>query len=178
MEVVELFETYGSPSYPLDVFSLAGRMGVAPRSYSSIPINERNLSKKASDDAFTLSKGNYSVGTTFICFNQDMNKGRMRQSVAHEIAHIWLDHPNNEEPFETEAEYFAAYLLAPIPIIITNKLETISEIKNYFNISFDAARIALERMTNRRSCKKPAYPYEHRIIEMVSSKGGDDLALD
>lgn len=175
MEVVELFETYGEPTYPLDVFALAAKMGIVLRSYSSIPHAKRASFVDVSKDAFTLSKGEYEVDTTFICFNQDANEGRLRQSIAHEIAHIWLEHPSSEEPFETEAEYFAAYLLAPIPVIIKQRMLTIREVQNHFEISYEAARIALERCANRCNCRKPGFDYEYRVIEMSVLKGGDCL---
>ena len=88
-EVADLMETYGVGRYPLDVFALAGRMGVVLRSYSYIPLAKRQAFPPASKDAFTIVPGEYEVDTTFICYNQNANKGRMKQSIAHEIAHIW-----------------------------------------------------------------------------------------
>ena len=87
-------ETYGSGEYPLDVFALAGRMGIILRPYSSVPLAKRSAFKSVSKDAFTIAPGEYEVDTTFICYDQDANKGRLRQSIAHEIAHIWLEHPS------------------------------------------------------------------------------------
>ncbi len=174
-EVVDLFETYGMPTFPLDVFYLAGKMGVCLRSYSSVPLAKRLVLGDVSKDAFTISKGEYEVDTTFICFNQDVNAGRLRHSIAHEIAHIWLEHPSDDEPFETEANYFAAYLLAPIPVVINRRLRTPREVQDYFGISQEAARIALERAGNRRNCGKPGFDYEYRVIEMSVLKGGGCL---
>ncbi len=172
-EVVELLETYGTTSYPLDVFSLAGKMGIALRPYSSIPLSERREFEDVSKDAFTIAKGKYEVDTTFICFNQNTIKGRLNHSIAHEISHIWLEHPSSDEPYETEAEYFAAYLLAPIPLLIDNKISTTSEVQYYFDTSYDAARISLERASNRRRCGKPRYGYEYSIIDLCDLREGD-----
>lgn len=84
--------------------------------------------------------------TQFICFNQDVNKGRSRQSIAHEIVHIWLERPSSEDPFETEAECLTAYLLASIPIIITAKrcIRAIQVVQNHFKINHKAAHITWE----------------------------------
>lgn len=176
-EVADLMETYGVDEYPLDVFALAGRMGIVLRSYSSVPRAKLSLLKDASKDAFTIAPCDYEVDTTFICYDQDANRGRLRQSIAHEIAHIWLEHPSDKEPYETEAEYFAAYLLAPIPVIIKLRLGSVWEVKDHFNVSFEAARIALERAHNRCRCGKPGFEYEYRIIDMYSAEGGGHLEI-
>jgi Zn-dependent peptidase ImmA (M78 family) len=126
-----------------------------------------------SKDAFTVAKSEYEVETTFICFNRDINLGRLRQSIAHEIAHIWLEHPSSEEPFETEAEYFAAYLLAPIPLIIDNNLLNPAAVQQAFLTSSEAARISLRRAGNRVRCGKPIFEYEYHLVEMATLKGGD-----
>lgn len=174
-EGADLIEAYGATAYPLDPFSLAAKMGIRLRPYSSFTRAERAVLGDVSKDAFTVSMGKYEVGTTFICFNQDANEGRLRQSIAHEIAHIWLEHPNCEEPYETEAEYLAAYVMAPIPIIIKKRLRTVGEVKDFFGISYEAARIAFERAQNRIRCRKPGYEYEFRIIDMCSKKGDGRL---
>ncbi len=170
-EVADLMETYGVGRCPLDVFALASRMGVVLRPYSSIPLAKRQAFLHASKDAFTIAPGEYEVDTTFICYNQNANKGRMKQSIAHEIAHIWLEHPSDDEPYETEAEYFAAYMLAPIPIIIKLKLASAPEVRNCFQISYEAARIALERANNRCRCGKAGFEYEYEIIGMYDQRG-------
>ena len=176
-EVADLLETYGADDYPLDVFSLAGKMGIVLRPYSSIPLAKRAAFIDVSKDAFTIAPGKYEVDTTFICFDQNVNKGRQRQSLAHEIAHIWLEHPSDEEPFETEAEYFAAYLLAPIPLVLRLGLTSIWEVQEHFGVSSEAARIALERARNRCRCGKAGFEYEFEIIEMYNLKGGGSLAI-
>jgi len=56
------------PTFPLDVFYLAGKMGVCLRSYSSVPLAKRLVFGDVFKDAFTISKGEYEVDTTFICF--------------------------------------------------------------------------------------------------------------
>ena len=175
LEVLDLLETYDFPFYPLDVFALARKMGVALKPYSLIsPANYRAFAAP-SDDAFTFTYENYSVDKTSIYYNPNASKGRLAHSIAHEIAHIWLEHPNDNEPYETEANYFAAYLLAPIPIIIEMGFKDACEVKEYFGISYEAARIALERTRNRLRCKKPKHTYECQIVNLALKKGGGYL---
>lgn len=174
-EVVDLLEAYGLSRFPLDVFALAAKMGICLRSYTSIPLAKRPAFDDVSRDAFTISPGDYEVDTTFICYNPDANPDRMRQSIAHEVAHIWLEHPSSEEPYETEAEYFAAYLLAPIPLLLKNKISTPFQVQEAFCTSHKAATISVKRANNRRRCGKPASEYEWRLIEMCTLEGGGYL---
>lgn len=174
-EAVCLFEDYGLSSYPLDVFALAGKMGIALIPYSSIPLAKRSAFIDVSKDAFTISSGDYGVDTTFICFNPSANLGRLRQSITHEIAHVWLEHPNSADPYETEAEYFAAYLLTPIPLLIKYEFTTPHAVHEAFLTSLEAARISLERASNRVKCGKPAFDYEYQIVELATLGGGGSL---
>lgn len=176
-EVVDLLETYGFASFPMDVFELAGKMGIVLRPYSSIPLAKRSAFLEVSKDAFTIAAGDYETDTTFICYNERANRGRLRQSVGHEIAHIWLEHPSDEEPFETEAEYFAAYLLAPIPLVIKYSSLDVCSVSSLFRISHEAARIAVERAGNRIRCRKPCFEYECTLINMGTVGKGNDLAI-
>lgn len=150
-------------------------MGIVLISYSSVPLAKRSAFTDISKDAFTISSGSYGVNTTFICYNPSVGLGRLRQSIAHEIAHIWLEHPSSAEPYETEAEYFAAYLLTPIPLLIKYRFTTPRAVQAAFLTSFEAARISLERAANRMRCGKSAFDYEYRIIELATLKGGGCL---
>lgn len=174
-ETVCLFEDYGQSSFPLDVFALAGKMGIVLTSYSSIPLAKRSAFVDVSKDAFTIASGTYGVDTTFICYNPSARLSRLRQSIAHEIAHIWLEHPSSAEPYETEAEYFAAYLLTPIPLLIKYGFTTPRAVQAAFLTSFEAARISLERAGNRMRCGKPTFDYEYRIVELATLRGGGSL---
>ena len=175
MEVVELIEAYGIGVYPINVFALAAKMGIVLRPYSSIPFADRAAFVAVSKDAFTIADGKYETDTTFICFNENSNRSRLRQSICHEIAHIWLEHVDDEEPHETEAEYFAAYLLAPIPLILKHTDLSINEISSLFDVSYDAARIAAERARNRIACRKPVFQYEHTLTTTCGLRGGGFL---
>lgn len=167
-EAVNLIEDYGV-TYPIDVFGLAERMGIVLMPYSSVSRAKLLTPYDISKDAFTISLKRYEVDSTFICFNQNANPNRLRQSIVHEISHIWLEHPSDDEPFETEAEYLAAYLLAPIPIIIKKQLFDIYSIQRTFGISREAAKIALERSKNRCRCHKPGFGYEYKLIEICTA---------
>lgn len=176
-EVVDLLEAYGFTAFPMNIFELAGKMGIVLRPYSSIPLAKRSAFLEVSKDAFTIAEGEYEADATFICYNENANRGRLRQSIAHEIAHIWLEHPSDDEPYETEAEYFAAYLLAPIPLVLKHSSLDALSVSNLFDISREAARIAVDRAGNRIRCGKPYFEYECALIDMSRVEKERGLAI-
>lgn len=176
-EAVNLLEDYGFRSFPLDVSALAARMGIALRPYSSIPHAKRQAFLDVSKDAFTIAEGEYEADATYICFDSNVSKGRLRHSIAHEIAHIWLEHPSHMEPYETEANYLAAYLLAPIPLVLKHTNLNAYEVESCFGVSYKAATIAIERAVNRMECRKPNFGYEDTLLRMCTVGGGGRLEI-
>lgn len=96
-----------------------------------------------------------------ILYNESMNQGRILWTLCHEIGHICLDHletidcaeiANNDgrEPYdqyESEADYFAWNLIAPMPIMRAMGIRTASEIKAKFGLSTQAAALQFDRYT-------------------------------
>lgn len=176
-EVLGLIEVYGITDYPVDVFALAGQMGIVLRPYSSIPLAKRHAFLDVSKDAFTIAEGQYEADATYICYNGSVNRGRLRHSIAHEIGHIWLEHPNDDEPHESEAGYFSGYLLAPTPLVLQHTNLRISEVEKLFEISHEAARIAVERASKRVYCRKPVYWYEHVLTQICTVERGGRVEI-
>ena len=88
--------------------------------------------------------------------------------MAHEIAHIWLEHTKDAEENEAEANFFAAYLLAPIPLINKYKLSSPADISRVFNISLTSSQHAYDRAKKRLSINAKPAEYESRIINLCS----------
>lgn len=175
-EVVDLLEAYGVTSFPLDVFYLAERMGIRLISYSAVSPASRTVLLDISKDAFTFLREERGIEVAYVFYNPNQSGGRLRHSIAHEIAHIWLEHPSGDERHETEANYFAAYLLAPIPLILKHGFSTPSAVREAFLTSLEAASIALERAGNRLRCRKPITDYEYCIMKICRIEGGDRFA--
>lgn len=86
-----------------------------------------------------------------IMFNDtpDIFEERKAFTLAHELAHILLGHLNGvrddfNEQFEREANYFAACLLCPMPVL--SRLEPMSpvSVRRVFGLSNEATEIALK----------------------------------
>ena len=61
----------------------------------------------------------------------------------HEMGHIVLDHTEDSELAQKEADFFAKFALAPPVLIHRMKLETAKEVSDFFGISYEAAGYAL-----------------------------------
>lgn len=110
----------------------------------------------AENDAFCLE--------SVIFYNDEMPPRRQRFSIAHELGHILLHTGDknqpaayNREPYpecdpiETEANVFAARLLAPLCVIQFLNLNSANEISEYCDISYTAAQNRFKRLCEVRA---------------------------
>lgn len=96
-----------------------------------------------------------------ILYNGEMNIGRIRWTIAHEIGHIHMGHFQSIEitenriayhdgrasygACESEADYFAWNLLAPLPIMREMQITSAEQTMNTYGLSSQAAEIQWER---------------------------------
>jgi Zn-dependent peptidase ImmA (M78 family) len=161
-EVSNLLETYCVEYYPLSMLELALCMKIPVKSYSVLGPETKLLGKLQSADAFTI----WIENEPQILFNEQNSKNRCRFSLAHELAHIWLEHTEDNEVNESEANFFAGYLLAPVPLINHYGIDDPYEVSNIFRISFEASLNALSRAEKRRHSRKNNEIYEYEIVNM------------
>lgn len=100
-------------------------------------------------------------GRYLILYNADSNTGRIRWTISHEIGHICIGHLKVIEDaeiaytesrdfydqFESEADYFAWNLLAPLPIMREMGIQSAAEIKSVYGLSTQAAALQYDRYT-------------------------------
>lgn len=187
-KVLEIYQNMGTISYPIQPELIL----------QYIPKNCRILSyQKIAEvtgcsvrDISVLCKSNsgathYDPDTNryLILYNADMNSGRVRWTLAHEIGHICLGHLEAIEEaeiaytesrgfydqFESEADYFAWNLLAPLPIMREMGIRSAPEIKLTYGLSTQAAALQYDRYTKWcRSHVKTAW--ENGMLRMFRSK--------
>ena len=96
-----------------------------------------------------------------ILYNNAMNQGRVRWTISHEIGHICIGHleiieeaeiaysewqePYNQ--FESEADYFAWNLIAPLPIMREMSIHSAAEIQSTYGLSSQATALQFDRYT-------------------------------
>lgn len=96
-----------------------------------------------------------------ILYNASMNSGRILWTICHEIGHICAGHleklgeaeiayTDGQEPysqFESEADYFAWNLIAPLPIMREMSIHSAAEIQSTYGLSSQATALQFDRYT-------------------------------
>lgn len=104
---------------------------------------------------------------------------RIRFTLAHELAYLVLEHPDEESgELEGEADIFANYLLAPAPLILRDSSVNSYAIEADFAVSHSCTLSARDRTAKRRDFG-PQHPteYEIRILKTARLiKGGGRVA--
>ena len=155
--ISNLIEDYDI-KYPLDVFDLCLKLEFEVIPYSMFN-NHKELLIKQSNDGFSLYHKKEKLWSIY--YNEDIEpKERIKFTIAHEIGHILLKTEN-----EQLANFFAGYLLAPVPLIIEYELNTTEEVMDYFKIGFKCAEACVNRVLKRVLHKEPKTDYEKFIIE-------------
>lgn len=135
---------------------------------NKLPVKVTNIVKQANIKLLNNSDCNFlknnQLGVSiyienewYIIVDDTMKIERIRFTIAHELGHIFLGHesllhrtPNSifiEKPEEeTEADMFAARLLAPACVLWGLNLRTPEEIAKICNISYQAAVYRAKRM--------------------------------
>ena len=138
--IVDLFVKYDVTCVPVNGFELATKMGIKIIPYSAIPAAKRYLLFKKSEDGFCVEKA---LGEWYIYYNDEMDYGRINNTIMHEIGHIVLDHSEDSELAEKEVRFFAKYALVPPVLVHKLKLNNPYTISDIFDVSFEAACYAL-----------------------------------
>jgi Zn-dependent peptidase ImmA (M78 family) len=120
-----------------------------------------------------------SAGNWQIVYRDTENRGRTRFTVAHELGHILLGHElapdksghfrtasDRREPAETQADEFAARLLAPACVLWGLEAYEPEEIARICDISAEAAGYRAKRMKELRGRGKfLTSPLERQVFE-------------
>lgn len=134
-----VFGRYNITTIPINPFELAHKMGFKISPYSSLDPSIRLICYKFNKDGFLLkSKDDYN----YIFYNDNRITGRINNTIMHEIGHYVLDHGQESDLAEAEANFFAKYTLAPPVLIYKYKLKNAEEIAKTFEVSNQAAKIA------------------------------------
>lgn len=165
-------------SLPVDIAKVCASKGYVLRSYQSgkNAIAALGLSGQQNvSDGFTfLHSGKY-----YIFYNDRCSPGRQRFTIAHELGHIVLGHllegqytvinrepAPGDDPAETQANQFAARILAPACVLHALNVSTVEELRQLCGISHQAAefRLARLRVLNQRG-KYLSSPLERKVFE-------------
>jgi Zn-dependent peptidase ImmA (M78 family) len=139
---------YGISSLPVDILKITKTAGI-----KVIKNSEVNVLSGGESGICILDGDNW-----FIIYDDEAMQGRRRFTIAHELGHIFLGHEmqskyHGRRAFnvekaqeESEADMFAARLLAPACVLWAMNLRTPEEIARVCFISHAAAVTRAERM--------------------------------
>lgn len=172
--VSEIIEDYGISSYPLDCSSLLNRIGVRKIRFCVLPFDTQAFLKQQKIDGFTRRTEKYDRFETAIFYNEKMSYERIRFTLAHELGHLFLEHPDTgKKIYEDEANVFASYLLAPSPLVLRDSKCSVKQIMSDFHISYSCAQVVMDRTINRKLWGGKWADFEKRILNICHlEKGG------
>lgn len=107
----------------------------------------------------------------YVIFYDDLpSLQRQRFSIMHEIGHILLGHKQESDLARIQANYFAAYALAPSPLIYLYEVEDFIELSQVFNISQECAMLCATRYNNwLHYGGKKFLSYEEELIQLFEA---------
>lgn len=108
----------------------------------------------------------------FIYYNDSFFSERIRFTILHEVAHILLGHKQQSDLAESEANFFAKYLLAPPVLIDEINPEDYIDVMDKFNITKTCAINCFNYYHKWKQISKQRInkytPYEIKILRVFN----------
>ena len=104
--VADLIEDWGISRYPFSIWKLLRAMGIRVIPYSALPQRLKEIVELHWPDAISVYPPDFNPAKTIIFYNDARDRFRIRFTLAHELAHLVLGHPDTGEPkYEDEADF-------------------------------------------------------------------------
>lgn len=133
-KVVNFFKEVKVDRLPIDCFSIAKQIGFKLVKYSELLEETKKLVSECGGDAYTLEF--IDKKEKYIFYNDDVVIGKQRFSIMHELGHYVLGHKESDsELAESEADFFAKYALAPLPLILSKNIDNYIDLAEQFEVS-------------------------------------------
>jgi hypothetical protein len=167
-EVIKMFDKITIKSFPVDCIDICKQLGYKTFTYSELKGTARealiDVSKDGCSCLVELKKG---VFEYWIFYNDEICRERIRFTIFHEIGHIILGHTEESDLAESEANHFAAYAIAPPPLVHQMNVEDYIDIAEIFDISGESAYYSMIRYNNWLKYGSRDYlEHEERIIQL------------
>lgn len=162
--VAKLYEEQRIHSLPINPFDIIKNRGYLLVPFSRFEKGTCPECVNENNDAFSFYYPQ--IKTYIIVYNDDKPLRRIRFTLMHEIGHIDLGHKGESELARKMADYYAAYALAPSPLIGEFASEERADIVATFEVSLDCADRCSKRYLNwQQYSGRYLKDYE---IEMIS----------
>ena len=174
-KVARLIEKYNVQNIPVNVFKLARKLGIRLVKFSDLTEFEmQSLAKFGINENtagfYALAEKNGKL-VPYIYYNDNLEVGRIRFTILHEIGHIILEHIEQSDLAEAEADFFAKYLIAPPMLVDRIKPVDYMEIKEVFLLTKTCAWNSFDyyQTWKRHHFRVGHYEdYENRILSYCS----------
>ncbi|MDE6434652.1 MAG: ImmA/IrrE family metallo-endopeptidase [Lachnospiraceae bacterium] len=162
---VDLYKELRIRDTAFDVFDVANRKGYRLIAYSKLKRSKREYLRANGYDAINYYDERYKCFV--IIYDDKPSLQRQRFSIMHEIGHILLGHKQESDLARIQANYFAAYALAPNPLIHFYDIEDYVELAETFNISQECAMLCAYRYNNWLQFGSQDFlPYENDLMKL------------
>ena len=162
--VVDLYKKLRLDQVPLDPFVIASKLGFLVKKYSDLPMDTQIYLKNNEREGVSLFDPD--IGTFVICYDDNISYSRIRFTIMHEIGHIMLGHREESVLAKRMADYYAAYSLAPSPLIRKFKCEDYLDISNTFDVSQECAYCCFCRYYKWLHQGGNNKPYENELLDL------------
>jgi hypothetical protein len=174
-DIIDMYEECDVHSFPLNAFDIASKLHYNVIPYSELPIPKQIECYTASKDG--CSELDFNASTQMYEYNIYYNdtlgieQSRVHFTIMHEIGHIRLGHldddADKDERFkESEANFYAAYSIAPPPMINSYDCSCPDDLGRYFNTSGEMSGYAFERYLKWLNCGIYYKDYEIHMMQL------------
>ena len=174
--VTNLFVELGIGEYPIDPVDIIRRKGYILRTYSDLSPQKRHALRVKELDATSFYAPN--LKTFVIYYDETQSLERIRFTLMHEVGHITMGHKEESDLAKKMADYFAAYALAPSPIIMQFHCEDYIDVAHIFVISTLCADYSFQRYRNWVDFSGHLKSYECELIALFKSKNKNEERSD
>jgi Zn-dependent peptidase ImmA (M78 family) len=163
--VASLYVEQNINKVPINPFDIADRRGYIVKPFSDL--NEQARLRLFTKKLDGTSYFDPILRKFVIYYDNTQIIERIRFTVMHEIGHIDLGHRQESDLARKMADYYAAYSLAPSPIIHICSCEDYIDVANRFNVSHPCADNCFRRYENWFNYGGKAYKeYELRMLNL------------
>ena len=167
-EIIEdLYEDIGYSSVPVDVFEVCRLLKIRIKTYSALQRTKRFNANKLSEDGYNYYDKKRKEYVVY--YNDYLSMNRIRFTIAHEIGHIMLEHDEHNILNETEANFFAKTMIAPLCVIGFRNLQNEYDVSSEFQISQECAGYVYSQYQNAMQFPSIRYKiFNGRLAQIFS----------
>lgn len=174
-DIIDMYEECEVHEFPINAFEIAAKLRYNVIPYSSLSQIKRAECRALSKDG--CSELDYNEATGMYEYNIYYNDAigtmdsRIQFTILHEIGHIRLGHlddnsDKDERTMESEANFYAAYSIAPPPMIDVYACNSPEDISECFHVSLEMSGYAYQRYQQWLRCGMYYKAYEVHMINL------------